>query len=143
MFAFLNTSMETIFSKRASLLSIYEMKLTLGGIFPHSVGSKMILFISQWLLWNLKGNQFLWKQTEWLNLKRSTMISFLQLHWLHQLSIKSVFFFFFNFTDYVVKLNRHQLATLCFTKQNHKYFCSSFMKWIKKSQTKLYRQAYE
>ena len=37
-------------------------------------------------------------------------------------------FFFLNFTDYVVKLNRHQLATLCFTKQNHKYFCSSFMK---------------
>ena len=89
-------------------------------------------FISQWLLWNLKGNQFLWKQTEWLSLKSSTIISFLQLHWLHQLSIKSVFFFFFlNFTDYVVKLNRHQLATLCFTKQNHKYFCSSFMKWIK------------
>ena len=38
------------------------------------------------------------------------------------------FVFFLNFTDYVVKLNRHQLATLCFTKQNHKYFCSSFMK---------------
>ena len=36
------------------------------------------------------------------------------------------FVFFLNFTDYVVKLNRHQLATLCFTK--HKYFCSSFMK---------------
>ena len=38
------------------------------------------------------------------------------------------FFFLFYFTGFMVKLNRHQLATLCFTKQNHKHFCSSSLK---------------
>ena len=38
------------------------------------------------------------------------------------------FFFYFILLVFMVKLNRHQLATLCFTKQNHGHFYSSSLK---------------
>ena len=43
-------------------------------------------------------------------------------------AVNTICFFKFYFTGFMVKLNRHQLATLCFTKQNHRHFCSSSLK---------------
>ena len=111
------------FFKRASLLSLYEMKLEPEGIFPRSVGSKMIFLYRS----DFCGETII-MSINWVTEFKTFYHNKLSSSTLTASAVNTISFFKFYFTGFMVKLNRHQLATLCFTKQNHGHFCSSSLK---------------